>query len=180
MTYTYDGDGSRIKKSNGILYWGAGPLAESDLSGNMLRNFIFFGGKRIARKDASGNVVHYYFADHLGTADVVTSATGTIENESDYYPWGGEQVITSNLANQNYKFTGKERDSESGLDYFSARFYANQMGRSMSADPPYFQAMMLIDPQQFNLYAYTRGNPLKWIDLMGEKVFLSGDTNWLI
>jgi uncharacterized protein RhaS with RHS repeats len=53
----------------------------------MLRNFVFFGGKRIARKDASGNVVHYYFADHLGTADVVTSANGTIENESDYYPW---------------------------------------------------------------------------------------------
>jgi YD repeat-containing protein len=52
VTYTYDGDGNRVKKSNGTLYWGAGPLAESDLNGNMLRNFVFFGSKRIARKDS--------------------------------------------------------------------------------------------------------------------------------
>jgi RHS repeat-associated protein len=171
VTYTYDGDGKRVQKSNGTLYWGDGPLAESDLNGNFLRNFIFFGGKRIARKDGSGNVVHYYFADNLGTADVVTSAIGTIENESDYYPWGGEQVITSTLANQNYKFTGKERDSESGLDYFGARFYANQMGRWMSPDwaakPTAVPYAEFGDPQSLNLYGYVRNNPMSTADADG-------------
>lgn len=179
VTYTYDGDGKRVKKSNGTLYWGDGPLAESDLNGNMLRNFIFFNGKRIARKDASGNVVHYYFADHLGTADVVTTANGSIENESDYYPWGGEMPITTSLANQNYKFTGKERDSETGLDFFGARYYANQMGRWMSPDwsdiPVPVPYADLTDPQSLNLYNYVRNNPIANLDPNGHEC--SSDSN---
>jgi RHS repeat-associated protein len=96
-----------------------------------------------------------------------------MENESDYYPWGGEQVITSTLANQNYKFTGKERDSESGLDFFGARFYANQMGRWMSPDwseelepVPYAD---LTDPQTLNLYGYVRNNPMSHSDPDGHQ-----------
>ena len=51
VTYTYDGDGNRVKKSNGTLYWGTGPVLESDLTGNLQREFIFAGGRRIARRD---------------------------------------------------------------------------------------------------------------------------------
>jgi hypothetical protein len=66
----------------------------------------------------------------LGSASIVTDALGTMtpcgsivsgEDESDYYPFGGERVICDRLADQNYKFTGKERDTESSLDYFGAR-----------------------------------------------------------
>ena len=45
INYIYDGDGNRVEKSNGTLYWGSGPLAESDLSGNMQREYIFFNDK---------------------------------------------------------------------------------------------------------------------------------------
>ena len=109
--YFYDGDGERVKKSTGTIYWGLAsnePLAESDLSGTLSKEFIFFGGKRMARLDLPGGAVHYYFSDHLGSSNVVTSATGaTIEEESDFYPFGGERVLTDLLPDQRYKFTGK-------------------------------------------------------------------------
>jgi len=92
----YDGDGKRVSKSNGKLYWygmGSDPLDETDASGNLTDEFVFFNGKRIARRDSSNNV-DYYFADHLGTARVVASAAGAILDDSDFYPFGGERAIT--------------------------------------------------------------------------------------
>jgi RHS repeat-associated protein len=52
------------------------------------------------------------------------------------------------------KFTGKERDAESGLDYFTARYYASTLGRFTSADPITVTPARTVDPQQLNLYAY--------------------------
>src|SRR5258708_31954988 len=71
-TYTYDSDGNRVKKSNGssgTLYWYMTPgiVGESDLSGNLTAEYVFFDGERVARKDFPGNAVSYYFSDHLKT-----------------------------------------------------------------------------------------------------------------
>lgn len=83
-------------------------------------------------------------------------------------------------ARSRYRFlTLKERDVETGLDYFGARYYASTQGRFTTTDPAYFQFMMVIDPQRFNLYGYARNNPLKWIDPNGEKLYLRGDNDWL-
>ena len=71
--------------------------------------------------------------------------------------------------------TGKERDSETGLDYFGARYFSGAQGRFTSPDPQFFQKEMLGDPQRFNLYAYARNNPLKFIDPSGEAIELSTD-----
>jgi RHS repeat-associated protein len=112
-----------------------GIVAESDLSGNLTSEYVFFDGERVARRDGpngSGGVF-YYFSDHLKTTDIVTNAQGTILNESDFYPWGGELQFANGDSNH-YKFTGKERDSETGLDYFGARYYSNGLGRFISAD----------------------------------------------
>jgi YD repeat-containing protein len=118
-TYTYDGDGNRVIKSNGstgTLYWYMTPgiVGESDLSGNLSDEYVFFNGERVARKSTNG--VFYYFSDHLKTASVVTDSLGNIKSESDFYPWGGELQFVNNDSNH-YKFTGKERDSETQLDY---------------------------------------------------------------
>jgi RHS repeat-associated protein len=143
VTYTYDGDGKRVKKDQASgstydkLYWygmGSDPLLETDLAGNNGMEFVFFGGKRIARRD-SGGAVAYFFADHLGTSRAVTNAAGGNPDESDFYPFGGERVVSETLPNQNYKFTGKERDTESTLDFFIARHYASNLGRFVSVDP---------------------------------------------
>lgn len=70
-----------------------------------------------------------------------------------------------------YKFTGKERDSESGLDIFTARYFGSSMGRFMtpdwSAKPQGVPYAVLDDPQSLNLYAYVRNNPLSRVDADG-------------
>ena len=176
VDYAYDGDGRRVKKSSGTLYWpGAGSdnLAESDLAGTLTAEYVFFGGKRMARLDLPSGVVHFYFSDHLGSHSVVTSANGgTIEQESDYYPFGGERAITAGPTN--YKFTGKERDPESGLDYFIARYYSSSHGRFFSADwaaaPTTVPYAEFGDPQSLNLYSYVRNNPLSHADADGHEI----------
>ena len=186
--YDYDADGKRIKKLNasgtGTLYWygsGGEVLEETDLDGNLLHNYVFFGGKRIARweKPACTGIcrppnsapVYYYFSDHLGSADVVTDAAGNIQEESDYYPFGGERVVTDLGIGNNYKFTGKERDPETGLDNFGARYNASAIGRFITADPfnplalkrKRFQAW-ISNPQRWNKYSYALNNPVTLID----------------
>jgi RHS repeat-associated protein len=64
-------------------------------------------------------------------------------------------------------FTGKERDAESGNDYFGARYYGSSMGRFMSPDPSGLLAQHPEDPQSWNLYVYARNNPLINIDPNG-------------
>lgn len=71
---------------------------------------------------------------------------------------------TMMLSDCRFKFTGKERDSESGLDNFGKRYYASSMGRFSSTDPgPYIWR----DPQTLNRYTYTRNNPLRYVDPTG-------------
>ena len=62
------------------------------------------------------------------------------------------------------RFTGKERDTESGLDYFGARYYASNMGRWMSPDPKAPSIKHLANPQKWNKYNYVLNNPLSNVD----------------
>jgi len=177
-SYTYDGDGARVEKMGGFatstLYWGG--MAESDLSGNVTSEYIFAGGRRIARRDVATGNVHYYFQDMLGSSNVVANSSGAIENESDFYPFGGESVVSQDVTNQKFKFTGKERDPESGLDDFGARYYNSIVGRFQSPDwansaEPVPYARIGI-PQSLNLYAYTQNNPESSPDLDGHLMSL--------
>ena len=123
VNYTYDGDGNRVMKSNGTIYWygtNSAPLEETDLSGNYLAAYYFFNGERIARALAYPGQLDVYFTDHLGN----TRATYSYPNAilTDYYPFGGERDVATGTIPNHYKFTGKERDSESGLDNFGARY----------------------------------------------------------
>jgi RHS repeat-associated protein len=176
-TYFYDGDGHRVRKSSGstgTLYWldlGGNTLNESSLGATNLHEYVYFAGKRVARIDVPAPLtVKYYFSDHLGSADVITDSSGSILRESDYYPYGGEISITNNDGN-NYKFTGKERDSESGLDNFGARYDASSLGRFMTPDwaarPTAVPYALFGDPQSLNLYGYVRNDPVSRADADG-------------
>jgi RHS repeat-associated protein len=73
-------------------------------------------------------------------------------------------VLTQRSVQQAYKFTGKERDTESGLDNFGARYDASSLGRFMTPDwaakPTTVPYARFGDPQSLNLYSYVRNNPL--------------------
>jgi RHS repeat-associated protein len=179
-TYSYDADGNRVEKATtatpptGTLYWYMSPgiVAESDLAGNLQSEYVFFDGERVARKDFPSNAVSYYFSDHLKTTDIVTDSQGNIKNESDFYPYGGELPFVANDSNH-YKFTGKERDSETNLDYFGARYYSNGLGRFITPDwsgvPVPVPYADLYDPQSLNQYTYVRNIPTVNVDTAGHQ-----------
>jgi RHS repeat-associated protein len=174
VNYTYDGDGNRVQKSNGKIYWyGAGTeiLDESDASGNITDEYVFFGGKRVAHRSVSSGNIFYYAEDLLGSSRAMVQAGQTIPcYDADFYPYGGEKVVT-NTCPQNYKFEGKERDTETGNDDFGARYYSSVYGRWLSPDwssvPAPVPYANLNNPQTLNLYAMVADNPETFADLDG-------------
>jgi RHS repeat-associated protein len=167
--FAYTSDGLRVEKSNGssgTLYW-RGPsgdtLAETDLSGNTVSEYVFIAGRRISRIDASGNV-YFYNYDQVGTTRTITDAQGNICYDADFTPYGQEIVPHTNTCPQNYKFAGYERDPETGLDYAFARYYSSSLARFLSPDP---LGGSVTDPQSLNRYAYVLNNPAGLVDPLG-------------
>ena len=140
---------------------------------------IYVGGSSISLGSWGGNVTnmqyavqpvsntqpHYYMADHLGSTRMEFAGGGWPVAGEDYAPYG--QEVTPQSTQNHYKFTGYERDPETGNDYAQARYYTSQIaGRFMSPDP-YAGSMNLANPQSFNRYTYALNNPVKFADPSG-------------
>ncbi len=110
------------------------------------------------------NTTTYYHGDHIGSSRLLTGGYGYPVWQGTFLPYGEE--YNPQLTTNHYKFTGKERDAETGLDYFGARYYSNGLGRFTSADHP-FADQHAGNPQTWNLYTYGRNNPLGGIDPTG-------------
>ncbi|MGB0036065.1 MAG: RHS repeat-associated core domain-containing protein [Candidatus Acidiferrales bacterium] len=175
-SYVYDGNGLRVEKSNsagGTLYWRAitgETIAETDTTGSTTnsayKEYVFFAGRRIASHDGLGNV-NYFYTDHLGSITTITDGSGNACYQATFTPYGEEHALPTNTCSSNYKFTGFERDSETGIDYAFARYYNSRLGRFMSADP---LGGDIGDPQSLNRYAYVRNSPTSLIDPLGLKL----------
>ncbi|RJQ33608.1 CHAP domain-containing protein [Candidatus Parcubacteria bacterium] len=126
---------------------------------------IFLGGERIVTFDEEEE--YFPLSDHLGSPTIVTDKNGEIVEINDYEDYG--DVVQSSGGVSDYKFIGKEWDSETDLQYFGARYYNADIGRFMSIDPLLLQnpGRFLSDPQQLNSYSYARNNPIAWIDFWG-------------
>jgi RHS repeat-associated protein len=116
--------------------------------------------------------LYFHLTDWLGTRRQQTDYAGNPVLNFTGLPYGDGlttiPVSTADVADATeHHFTGKERDSESGNDYFGARYYASSMGRFMSPDPMMASAKIW-DPQTWNRYSYARNNPLMMIDPTGE------------
>jgi RHS repeat-associated protein len=121
--------------------------------------------------------VRYYHQDHLGSSSVTTDAAGSLVEEIAYYPFGiPRHELQLRPIEEPYGYTQKERDQESGLHYFEARYLAGRLSRFVSADPklanpdalpPDERRKALSQPQKLNLYAYVLNNPLKYQDPTG-------------
>jgi RHS repeat-associated protein len=96
-------------------------------------------------------------------AFLTNGGNATVVDSIDYLPFG-EQIAGD--TSTTHKFTGKERDSESGLDNFGARYDSSNIGRFMSPDPDNAGAN-LEAPQSWNAYSYVLNNPLKYVDPTG-------------
>lgn len=105
---------------------------------------------------------------------IADDSSGNPELEEDFYPYGGI-AYTSGSDPNNYKFTGKERDSESMLDNFGARYYTSNIGRFLTPDwaakPTTVPYAKFGDPQTLNLYAYVENGPINKIDPDGHLIF---------
>jgi len=116
----------------------------------------------------SAQVVEYYHLDALGTVRAVTSQTQQVLEQHAYMPFGEELCngvpCPSVTPGQPRRFTGKERDTETGLDYFGARYYEAPIARFTTVDPSMTPTENIFDPQRWDRYAYGRNNPLKHVD----------------
>jgi len=121
--------------------------------------------------------VRYYHQDHLGSSSVLTDANGALVEETAFYPFGLERHVERMLqAEEPYQFAEKERDRESGLCYFEARYLAGAIARFVSVDPKYLRPdalssdelrSFLSRPQAMNLYSYGYNNPISYNDPSG-------------
>ena len=116
----------------------------------------------LATYDSLG--AHYALTDWLGTKRMQISSTGTVEESCVSLPFGDSLNCFGTDANTQH-FTDKERDAESGNDYFGARYYgSNVAGRFMTPDwastPQTVPYANFSNPQSLNLYAYVWNNPL--------------------
>jgi RHS repeat-associated protein len=122
---------------------------------------IFLGSQRIA-SITDGNI-NYYHANHLGSTDLITDSEGNQLVHYEYAPYG-QIVVVEGSDVTDYKFTGKELDSETGLYYYGARYYNPFIGRFITPDTivqdPY-------NPQSLNRYSYCLNNPINRIDPSG-------------
>ena len=108
----------------------------------------------------------YQLRDHLGTCTLELDGTtqANVVSYEELFPYGATAYRASNAAidvsPKRYRYTTKERDEETGLDYFGARYYASWLGRWLSADPAGF-----VDGP--NLFAYVKGAPMNMRDASG-------------
>ena len=184
--YAYDAEGRRVAKgtlstlacNSGSFVLSRkyllGPLGkqvtELDSGSNWIHSNVFNTETMIATYDAYG--LHFHFSDPLGSRRIQVSAaansTVTTDEGCASLPYGDGQSCTgSGSDSTEHHFTGKERDAESGNDYFGARYYASATGRFVSPDPSQLYYADPRNPQSLNLYSYALNNPLKNTDPTG-------------
>jgi RHS repeat-associated protein len=183
--YVYDAEGQRLEKLTGgsttaYLRNAKGDVvAETDGGNTLLRaGYVYAGGGLIAEYE--NGTTYFVHADHLDDTRVMTTYSTTaaqnaqVYDSMDYLPYG-EQIAGG--TGTTHKFTGEERDAESGLDDFDARYMGSSLGRFMRPDPDNAGAIKG-SPQSWNAYSYVVNNPLNAIDPDGlDCIYTSGATS---
>jgi RHS repeat-associated protein len=182
-TYVYDAEGRRVAKySDGaitasyILGLGGEQVTELNVSGAWVHSNAYAGGRMVATYEGPAGPAaagyHFHLTDWLGTNRMQVSPGGGQDEICTSYPFGDGLNCTGPDATEHH-FTGKERDSESGLDYFGVRYLNSNLGRFMTPDwagkPTAVPYAKYGNPQSLNLYAYVGNNPNTGIDADGHE-----------
>jgi RHS repeat-associated protein len=134
------------------------------LFGSLLSTMMWVSGAH-----AQTDTVTYMHTDGIGSVRMLTNESAQVIVRFDYLPFGEPCTSacgTSASTATTRQFTSQEKDTESLLDYFGARYYRNLGGRFITVDPDHV-AGNLFDPQRWNAYAYARNNPLTFVDWLG-------------
>ena len=161
--YLYDGSGKRIKKVT---------TSETTI-------FVYSGSKLIAEYStqlATNPTTSYTVTDMLGSPRVITDANGQVVSRRDFMAFGEDIAnnvggrTTANKYGQTdsvrQRFTGYQKDDETGLDFAEARYYNDAHGRFTAVDP-LLASGKSVNPQTFNRYVYSMNRPLILIDPTG-------------
>ncbi|WP_441291587.1 SpvB/TcaC N-terminal domain-containing protein [Sorangium sp. KYC3313] len=185
--YAYDAAGQRVRKvweHNGLveerIYIGGYEVyRKRDATGLVLERqtlHVMDSARRVAMVetktvDTSGPFtvtprVRYQLDNHLGSASLEVDGAGLVIGYEEYHPYGTTAYWAAasgiEVSQRRYRYTGKEKDEETGLYYHGARYYAPWLGRWTSADP----AGMVDGP---GLYNYVMGNPVRLHDPSGNE-----------
>jgi RHS repeat-associated protein len=173
-TYTYDGNGTQLKRTLDDGSWTVyvGGVFEKTNTGAVRKYYQAFG-RTIAVRD--GGTVRFMLQDHLGsTTELLDTAGATVANsEIAYWPYGGTRE--GGVTGTDLLYTGQRQeaaDAGMGLYNYKARFYSTALGRFVSADPI---VGAVADPQSWNPYSYVLNNPLGYVDPTGKYFEKPGD-----
>jgi len=171
--YLYDSAGNRVKK---LIRNQQGQIFATTYIGTFFEHHreqgaenetlhVMDGTRRLATirvgtpfPDDSTPAVKFVHADHLGSCVLMTDPAGQLVNREEYTPWGDTSY--GSFLRKRYRFSGKERDSDTGLCYYGARYYAPGLARWVSCDPA----------GGTNLYSAFLNNPICFTDPIGENV----------
>ncbi len=185
--YVYDADGKRVRRIVGstetwMIYGIDGELVAeygaNGAAGSPQKEYGYRGGQMLIVAQVSPLEIRWSVADHLGTPRMNIRGTGADGGQlssvtrHDYLPFGEENFAGATIrsAANGYqaegvrqKHTGYERDDETGLDFAQARYFSSRQGRFTSPDD-FLNDTHVAEPQSWNLYAYVRNNPLRYVD----------------
>ena len=178
--YFYDGNGMRVKKER----YSDGNLAETVI-------FVYSGGKlaeEFSTQAPTSPKTKYLTEDHLGIPRIITDVEGEVVSRRDFLPFGEDITSIVGARSTNgfqystteddvrQKFTGYQKDEETGLDFAEARMYENRHARFTAVDP-LLASGKSVNPQTFNRFVYVGNNPINITDPLGLDWFFNKDKN---
>ncbi|MFE4618218.1 SpvB/TcaC N-terminal domain-containing protein [Streptomyces sp. NPDC056747] len=175
VSYVYDAAGQRVvKKGESLSLYPNPNYSERDGTGY---KHVFIGDSRLTTKtveDGVENTRSFFHTDHLGSSGYVTDASGAVTEHLEYFAFGETWVEErAGQTDTPYQFTGKELDSETGLNYHGARYYNPRTQLWASADPAlpeYLDTKLaggISEPRNLAAYTYAHNNPVKLVDPTG-------------
>ncbi len=176
IRYTYSATGDKLRTEYSMT--SDSIIKTTDYCGNLIYEqgrphmLLVDGGYVTFNDNANGNVCdsmqwHYYLTDHLGNNRVVVNTNDSIEQVNHYYPYGGLMAESTGGDTQRYKYNGKELDRMHGLDWYD--YGARWMnGLTFTTQDRFAEKYYETSP-----YMYCQGNPMKYMDVNGDSLWIS-------
>jgi len=164
VSFKYDPFGRRIYKSSSsgtsvYTYDGDNLIEETNSSGGVVARYSQGLNIDEPLAELRSGTTSYYQADGLGSVTTLSNSAGAIAANYTYDSFGNLVASSGSIVN-NFRYTGREWDSETSLYYYRARYYDPLAGRFLSEDPIGFFGGM-------SFYVYTLNNPVKFTDKFG-------------